>query len=138
MAHTELSEYSSEEEVEFGPELHPHEYVIARINIERTLAAEFYAHTMYENTPGTFPLDSKEALLRAWKLIHEFLAEYQLPRPDDSPKDWKCPRFIPQDRLVYIRNVYGTAETCYQAELFPILVLPSGTLMSDCSSIRTV
>jgi hypothetical protein len=139
MAHNEsLDDYSSEEEVETGPGLYPNEYVIARINIEKTLAAEFYAHAMYENTPGTFPIDSKEAVLRSWNLVHEFLFEYGLPDPSDSPKDWKCPRFIPQDRLVYVRNVYGSDETCYRGELFPVLVAPSGTLISDCSSIRTV
>lgn len=138
MAHNQSLDDCSEEEVETPLELYPNEYVIARINIEKSLAAEFYAHAMYNNTPGTFPLDSKEAVLRAWNLINEFLSEYRLPDPNDSPKEWKCPRFIPQDRLVYVRDVYGSDETCYRGELFPVLVAPSGTLIRDCSGAHTV
>ena len=50
-------EFREEEVDNVGPGIHSHEYAIAPLNITRTLAAEFYSHATYDNTPGTFPLE---------------------------------------------------------------------------------
>jgi hypothetical protein len=49
-------------------DLQPHEYVVARINIPKTLISVYYSHATYHHTPGTFARDSREDMARvvAW------------------------------------------------------------------------
>lgn len=89
---------------------------------------------MYDQTHGTFPLDSKEVATRAWNLIHKFLSEYQLPGAADSPEQWKCPRFVPGEHLVCVRKVYGAPQSLYRAEIYLVRVLPPGSRIRDFSS----
>jgi hypothetical protein len=135
-AHEDICEtINTESKFEYpGAPLFPHEYVVARINIKNTLAGEFYAHANYDKTPGTFPVNCKEAARRAWHLIYEFLDEYKLPQSEDLPQTWVCPRFVPRDHLVYIRRVYPSRAGTYGADLYTVEVAPFGTPI-ECSNI---
>jgi hypothetical protein len=117
------------------PRLSPHEYVVARINIRLTLGTEFYRLATYYKTPGTFPLDSDEAVSEAWRLVDQFLTEYEIPGNGEM-SEWSCPRFVPQSHLMLVSSSYGSWRTRCCAEILPAVVAPAGTSLTECHFIN--
>jgi hypothetical protein len=130
------SEYSSEEsvdaEVDLDPGLRPNEYVVAWINLNKTLAV-----AVYHQYPGTFPVDSEEALEAALLLVRRFFDEYWFPREDDGSGlgQLKCPRFLPQKHLMFIKEAYGSGID-RRAEMYSVLVEAPGVPLSATTTFR--
>jgi len=125
-----------------GPGLEPHEYVVGRINIEKTLASSFYLHAMRQNSPRTFKIVSEETAARAWVLVREFLARYNWPKEGSNGnvaiggEEWRCPRFVPHPRLMFVRKVYG-GQSYYgwRADVRELIVEAAGTPVDKSAKI---
>lgn len=119
----DCDEYSSQ-----GRPLEPFEYVIGKINIERSLATAFWIQSTYHDAPGTFPITSKEDVDAVWALIHEFRSQFGFPGESDGQiEQWKCPRFSPGSHLFFVNKVFRPKDGMYRAEIFPLLVDPVRT-----------
>jgi hypothetical protein len=111
------------------------EYVLARINIGKTLAAVFFNEAKYHKAPGTFPIDDEAAVARCWHLVHQFLAIYPFPRDGDTTSGVPCPYFFPRTYLMLVGGVSGSSRTAYRANLRPTWVSTRDTLADTWSSI---
>jgi hypothetical protein len=133
-----------DEEAYVDPGLRPHEYVVGRINIRQTLGSAFYFHAHQRKTPGTFPIDSDEAVAACWALVTEFLAEYEFPKADFdglnttslSVEEWECPRFIPRLHMMFIKRVYGGHPSYgWRAEIQEVEVECPGVPIEDSRNV---
>lgn len=111
------------------------EYVLARINIGKTLAAVFYNESKYHNTPGTFAVDDEAAVARCWHLVHRFLAMYIVSRDENTREDLPCPFFVPKPYLMLVQGVFGSAKTSYRATLRPTWVTTPDSSRTTWSSL---
>ena len=113
-----------------------HQYVVARLNIEKTLALEYYVRAS-ERTPDVIPLDSDEGLAILWQRIGQFLSEYGLPR-DATDIKLACPRFVPAKHLVLVAGVYGSGSNGHRAEIYPVAVLPRNVDTSTIARLHGI
>jgi hypothetical protein len=142
VSESEVSESGEESDYEITPGVHPYEYVVAKVNIATTLAAEFYVHATRFRSPGTFPMNCDSERRRVWNLIDEFLCDYGIPRrhchmtENEASGPLEYPRFIPSPHLVLIKKVLP-CDWSYtsEVELLPVVVAPKGTAIEDCPSI---
>jgi len=133
-------EYSSDADSEVtDPELRPYEYVVGRISLERTLRTTFYYHATYYYTRGTFPVIDDESMSKARRLIREFLRTYKYANPSGgNMEEWRCPRFVPQDHLMFIADVYESLNRVWCARMYSVVVEPAGTTLLDSAEFTEI
>lgn len=108
-----------------------YEYAVATMNIEKTLATEYYIHSVYKQTHGTIPLDSEESASRVWDLIRQYMHQFGLLADTEVTSELQCPLFIPSRHLVLVKRVYGSQDHGRQADVFPVAVLERGTTVNE-------
>ena len=123
-------------DLEEPPRLEPFEYVVGKINIRRSLATAFWRESYYHHTPGTFPIITDNDVHDVLSLIDEFMSLFHLPDDDDDPLEtWECPRFIPQSHLFFVNNIFRPKHEVYHAELLPLRLYPSGSLVDGFEKV---
>jgi len=123
------------EEETFFATLHPYEYVVARMNIAKTLRMEYIILARCHQLPDLLPIDSVNDKINVDKLIHHFMNEIGV---EEGPAntDFKCPWFVPLDHLVLVEKTYTSETILAGAEVFPVQVLRdelTGTSSHDSS-----
>ena len=113
--------------------LHPYEYVVARMNIAKTLRLEYIILARYHQLSNLLPIDSVNDQITVDKLIHHFMNEIGV---EGANTDFKCPWFIPLDHLVLVDKTCTSGTILAGAEVFPVQVLQdehTGTSSHDSS-----